>query len=29
MSVKTRLMGGKVMVIASKTHQRMELRQNL
>jgi hypothetical protein len=29
MSVKARLMGGKVMVIASKTHQRMELRQNL
>jgi hypothetical protein len=29
MSVKARLMGGKVMVIASKTHQRVELRQNL
>jgi hypothetical protein len=29
MIVKARLMGGKVMVIASKTHQRMELRQNL
>jgi hypothetical protein len=29
MNVKARLMGGKVMVIASKTHQRMELRQNL
>jgi hypothetical protein len=28
MSVKARLMGGKVMVIASKTHQRVELRQN-
>jgi hypothetical protein len=29
MSVKASLMGGKVMVIASKTHQRMKLRQNL